>query len=90
MVTQPGGCHSEPTAKNLESVVGWHFICQSDGKGVHNKLGGAGFDGTGGLGKEAARQRFRVFLRVESHKSVDCYPTAKAIRLLCVENRQAK
>jgi len=24
------------------------------------------------------------------HICVDCYPTAKAIRLLCIENRQAK
>jgi len=55
LVTQPKGCHSEPTAKNLASVVGRHFTCHFGGEGSHNRTVGTGFSGAGRMGNETAR-----------------------------------
>ena len=48
-------------------VGGWHLICHSHRENSHSRLVGAGFSGAGVLGDKAARQRSRVYLRVELH-----------------------
>jgi hypothetical protein len=47
-------------------------MCHSSREGSRNRLVGAGFSGTGGLGNKAARQRSKVCLWVKLHISLDC------------------
>jgi hypothetical protein len=50
-------------------------MCHSGGERNHNRLGGAGFGGTGCQGNEAVRRRSRLYLTVKLHKSLSCHPT---------------
>jgi hypothetical protein len=71
----PRNDRGEKVASALLCLVmterGTAFSGQEDS---HSKLVGAGFSGTGCMGDEAVRQRYRAHLRVKLHISLSYYP----------------